>query len=1082
MAQFTTPDSLHLPDLEEDVLSWWNEHDIFEKSIETREGQPPFTFYEGPPTANGHPGIHHVMARAIKDIFCRYKTMQGYRVARKAGWDTHGLPVEIEVEKELDLQTRSDVEAYGIENYNAACRESVLRYKEEWDELTRRMGYWVDLDDPYVTYETDYIETVWWLLKQIHEKDLLYKGYKIQWYSPGSHTVLSSHEVSLGYEETQDPSVYIRFPVHGEENTYFLAWTTTPWTLISNTALAVGPDLTYVKIHHHDPHQGEEKLILAEALLDDVIGEDYTVEETFSGEELIGQRYEPPYDYFTDRAEAGEEAWYVLGADVVSTEEGTGVVHMAPAFGEEDHAVAQEEGLPLFNPIDKDGEFTDAAPLVAGTWFKAADKTITDDLKARGRLYKHETYLHNYPHDWRKGTPLMSYPVESWFIETTKLKDRMVELNDTINWQPEAIGEGRFGEWLENNVDWALSRRRYWGTPLPVWESDKEGSDYYEVIGSVEELREKAGDQLPEDDEEIDLHRPFVDELTWEGPDGGTMRRVPDLIDVWFDSGAMPYAQWHYPFENEDDFEANFPADFIAEGVDQTRGWFYSLHAIATVVFDEVAYENVVVNGLVLDEDGNKMSKSVGNTVEPFEVIDDYGADVVRWFMMSNAPPWESLRFSERGLRDLRRTFFGTLENVYRFFATYANIDGFAYERDRMPVEERPELDQWIISRLHTTTQTVEEALEEYDPTTAARAVEEFVEELSNWHLRRSRPRFWASKKGEQNGQSRQQSGGTVAAAKKEAAYQTVHECLAATAKLMSPIAPFFGEWLYRTLGDVTGTEADSVHLASFPEVREEERNEALERRMGLARSIASSTLSLRNQAEINVRQPLPRLLVVTGTGVPEDEVETVKDVILDEVNVKDIEYVEHSSEVVSRSAKPDFSRLGPRLGDLVKAVNQKVRQLDDERIDEYVETGALTLTVDGEEVELGPDDLIIQSEGIEGWLVEQEGDVTVALDTDITPALRAEGLAREGVKRIQDLRKAADFEVTDRIAVAYDGSSQIADAVAAYADWIRNETLALELQPSNEPTGEAVETFEVGDERLTIGVRRVEADEALNA
>ncbi|PSQ89240.1 MAG: isoleucine--tRNA ligase, partial [Bacteroidetes bacterium QS_4_64_154] len=653
----------------------------------------------------------------------------------------------------------------------------------------------------------------------------------------------------------------------------------------------------------------------------------------------------------------------------------------------------------------------------------------------------------------------------SWFIETTALKDRMVALNDTINWQPDAIGEGRFGEWLENNVDWALSRRRYWGTPLPVWESDKEDSDYYEVIGSVEELREKCGDQLPEDDEDLDLHRPFVDGLTWKGPDGGTMRRVPDLIDVWFDSGAMPYAQWHYPFENEDDFEANFPADFIAEGVDQTRGWFYSLHAIATLVFDDVAYENVVVNGLVLDEDGNKMSKSKGNTVEPFEVIDDYGADVVRWFMMSNAPPWENLRFSERGLRDLRRTFFGTLENVYSFFATYANIDGFRYQRDRMPVEERPELDQWIISRLHTTTQAVQEALDEYDPTTAARAVEDFVEELSNWHLRRSRSRFWASKKDEQNGQAGQ--GGTVSAEKKEAAYQTVYECLEATAKLMSPIAPFFGEWLYRTLTEVTGGEADSVHLASFPEAREDERDEALEHRMGLARSIASTTLSLRNQAEINVRQPLPRILVVTGTGVPEDEVEKVKDVILDEVNVKEIEYVEHTSEVVRRSAKPDFSRLGPRLGDLVKDVNQKVRQLDDETINEYVETGTLILSVDGEEVTLGPDDLIIQSEGIEGWLVEQEGDVTVALDTEITPELRAEGLAREAVKRIQNLRKDAGFEVTDRIDIAYEGSSQIADAVAEYRDWIRNETLALELQPSDAPTGEAVETFEIDDEQL---------------
>ena len=1090
MAQFTTPDSLHLPDLEEDVLSWWNEHDIFEKSIETREGQPPFTFYEGPPTANGHPGIHHVMARAIKDIFCRYKTMQGYRVARKAGWDTHGLPVEIEVEKELDLQTRSDVEAYGIENYNAACRESVLRYKEEWDELTRRMGYWVDLDDPYVTYETDYIETVWWLLKQIHEKDLLYKGYKIQWYSPGSHTVLSSHEVSLGYEETQDPSVYIRFPVHGEENTYFLAWTTTPWTLISNTALAVGPDLDYVKIRHDDPHQGEEKLILAEALLDEAVDEEVEVLDTYTGEDLIGATYDPVFDYFTDResddrmntngrVRSAEDAWRVVGADVVSTEEGTGVVHMAPAYGADDHAVAEEEGLPLFNPIDKDGCFTGDAPLVEGQWFKDADKTITDDLKRRGLLYKHKTYLHNYPFDWRKGTPLMSYPVESWFIRTTELKDRMVELNESINWQPEGIGTGRFGEWLENNVDWALSRRRYWGTPLPVWVNDENPDDYV-VIGSIDELREKCGDQLPED--EIDLHRPVVDDLTWEAEDGGTYRRVPDLIDVWFDSGAMPYAQWHYPFENEDAFAANFPADFIAEGVDQTRGWFYTLHAIATLVFDDVAYQNVVVNGLVLDEDGSKMSKSKGNTVEPFEVIGEFGADVVRWFMMSNTPPWENIKFSKRGLRDLRRKFFGTLENVYSFFATYANIDDFDATAERIPVEERPELDRWVISRLNTTTQTVQAALDDYDPTTAARAVEDFVEELSNWYLRRSRRRFWSAKKGGENGTS---GGGpdAVSTENKTAAYHTVYECLLATAKLMSPIAPFFGEWLYQALTDTTeAAGSESVHLADFPEVAADDRDENLEHRMGLARTISSQVLSLRNQAEINVRQPLPRMLVVTGTGVPEDAVESVRDIIREEVNVKDIEYVDHTSDVVSRSAKPNFSRLGPRLGELMKPVNQKVRQLGDDAINRFVEDGSITITVDGEDIELGEDDLEIQSEGIEGWLVEQSQGVTVALDTRVTDDLRAEGLARESVKRIQNLRKDAGFDVTDRIEITYTGSDRIAAAVRDWADWIRNETLALELQASSQPTGEAVETFTIGDEQITFGVRRVDVPAAPDA
>ena len=1099
MSQFQQVEQFDHPAVENDVIDWWAERDIFEKSVSEREGQPAFTFYEGPPTANGKPGIHHVLARTIKDIFCRYKTMQGYQVARKAGWDTHGLPVEIEVEKELDLDSREEVEEYGIERYNAACRESVLEYKDLWDELTTRMGYWVDLDDPYVTFENDYIETIWWLLKQIYEEGLLYKGYKIQWYSPGSHTVLSSHEVSLGYEETQDPSIYVRFPVDGEEETYFLAWTTTPWTLISNTALAVGPDLDYVKIHHHDPHQGDEYLILAEALLDEVIDENYEVVERYSGGDLIGTTYEPPFPYFTE--EVGEDAaWHVVPADVVSTEEGTGIVHMAPAYGEEDYAVAQEQDLPLFNPIDKDGHFTEDAPLVEGEWFKDADDAITDDLKLRGLLYKYETYLHNYPHDWRKGTPLMSYPVESWFIKTTELKDRMVELNDTINWQPESIGEGRFGEWLENNVDWALSRRRYWGTPLPVWQSD-EDPEYVEVIGSIEELREKCGDQLPENDEDIDLHRPFVDELTWPAPDdvGGTMRRVPDLIDVWFDSGAMPFAQWHYPFENEEQFERNFPADFIAEGVDQTRGWFYTLHAIATIVMDSVAYKNVVVNGLVLDENGEKMSKSKGNTVEPFEVIEKYGADVVRWFMMSNASPWEDLKFSERGLRDKKRKFFGTLRNVYSFFATYANIDGFQYDGEPLPVDERTELDRWIISRLNTTIAAAEEALDDYDPTTAARAIEDFVEELSNWYLRRSRRRFWAAKKQSeeaaasaddvgssshspsQEGSSSENGvpqGGEVEARKKDAAYQTVYECLVATTKLMSPTAPFFSEWLYRALVDgMEADEAESVHLARFPDVDETARDEDLEHRMGLARTISSTVLALRNRAEINVRQPLPRIIVVTGTDVEKETVEQVRDIILDEVNVKDIEYVAGSSEVVERSAKPVFSRLGPRLGELMKPVNQAVRALNDEEIDQFLETGSLTLDINGETVELGREDIEISSEGIAGWEVGQEGGVTVALDTEVTDELRAEGLARESVKRIQNLRKDADFDVTDRIVVEYRGSDQIAQSVARYDDWIRNETLALELQESKQPAGEAIDTFHIGDEELTVGVRRINAD-----
>ncbi|PSQ98174.1 MAG: isoleucine--tRNA ligase [Bacteroidetes bacterium QS_9_68_14] len=1090
-AAFPAPERFDPPALEERILERWDAENIFEKSLTEREDAPAFTFYEGPPTANGRPGIHHVMSRAIKDLFCRYKTMQGYRVERKAGWDTHGLPVEIEVEKELGLEDRQDVLDYGIDRYNAACRESVLEYRALWDDLTRRMGYWVDLDDPYVTYESEYIESVWWLLKQIRKQGLLYKGYKIQWYSPGSGTVLSSHEVSLGYEETQDPSVYVRFPVAGEEDTYFLAWTTTPWTLISNTALAVGPDVEYVKLRlasAGERGRGSvgESLILAQSCVDEVLqGEEHDIVERFPGRELAGRRYEPPFDYFTDR-DGAADCWRVLEGDFVTTEEGTGVVHMAPAFGADDYQIGVErEGLPLFCPVDEEGRFTEEAPLVEGQWFKDADKPINDDLKERGLMYLHETYLHNYPHDWRKGTPLMSYPVESWFIETTAVKDRLVELNKTINWQPEGIGTGRFGEWLEGNVDWALSRRRYWGTPLPVWQSD-ENPEYIEVVGSIAELREKCargdGNALPEDDREIDLHRPFVDELTWPAPAededghavGGTMRRVPDLIDVWFDSGAMPFAQWHYPFENEEKFENNFPADFIAEGVDQTRGWFYTL-------------------------------QSEGNAPEPRAVIEEHGADVVRWYMMSNTPPWENIKFSERGLRDTRRGFFGTLQNVYKFFATYANVDGFRFAEGRMPVDERPELDRWILSRLHSTVQVARTAMDEYDPTTAARSVEAFVDDLSNWHVRRSRDRFWAAKQSESSNAG---EGATEhLQPKKRAAYQTVYECLLATAKLMAPIAPFFGEWLYRALAGTSGhgAEAASVHLASFPEADGSEIDAELEHRMGLARQIASVGRSLRSRAGLNVRQPLRRILVAEGAGVERRAVEAVREAITDEVNVKDIDYVTAESDVVERSAVPNFERLGPRLGSLMQPTNEAVRALSDDDIARYREQGSLTLQVDGETVELGPGDLEIRSEGIEGWQVGTEGGVTVALDTEVTPELRAEGLAREAVSRVQNLRRVAALDVTDRVEVGYEGTDAATTALASHAAYVRNETLALRLQDTLESdaraaaeeaaqqAGEDGERPEQsvgehaaagaydlgGGERLTLHVRRAERPEA---
>jgi len=1067
MKRFKQVAQFHYPDIEREILNWWKAHQIFARSIAQRENAPTFSFYEGPPTANGKPGIHHVLARTIKDIFCRYKTMKGFRVERKAGWDTHGLPVEIEVEKELGLESRAQVEAYGVEKYNSACRRSVLRYKALWDELTERIGYWVDLEHPYITFENQYIETVWWLIKQIYQKGLLYKGYKIQWYSPGTGTVLSSHEVSLGYKEVDDPSVFVRFPVHGAERTYFLAWTTTPWTLISNVALAVGPDITYVKVRREDPEQGPEYLILAQDRLDALRDDKADVVATFPGKVLVGQTYEPLFPYFKGLFPQGM-LWRVVAADFVSTEEGTGIVHLAPAFGAEDYDVAQREGLPLINPITPEGTFTQEAPLVAGLWFKDADRVIVRELRQRGLLFRQETYRHNYPHDWRKGTPLMNYPVESWFIRTTAVKERMIALNETIQWHPPAIGEGRFGEWLRGNVDWALSRRRYWGTPLPIWQSDR-NPNYIEVIGSIEELRQKLGGAFPSEaynpeTGQLDLHRPYVDRLTWPAPDGGMMRRVPDLIDVWFDSGAMPFAQWHYPFENQEAFQRTFPADFIAEGVDQTRGWFYTLHAIATMVMDSVAFKHVVVNGLVLDEKGEKMSKSKGNVVDPFDVVERYGADPVRWYMISNAPPWENLRFSERELEATRRRFFNTLENVYVFFATYANVDGFVYPQVRMPVAERAELDRWIISRLNSTIAEVEAAYEDYHPTRAARAIERFVDELSNWYIRRSRRRFWSARTGEQENER-----------DKQAAYQTVYECLLATACLMAPIAPFFSEWLYRALqegSEVSGP--DSVHLADFPKVELAAIDAVLEHQMELARTIVSIVLALRNQARINVRQPLPRILVVTGPKVTREVVERVRPLILEEVNVKTIEYVEGTSHLVRRTAKPNYARLGKRLGKLMKGVAAQVAQLTEEAIEHYVQTGYLRLQVDGQAVELGPEDLEIRSEGFEGWLVGQESGVTVALDTSRDEALILEGLAREAINRIQNLRKKADFEVTDRIQVTYRADGLLAKALRQHADWIRNETLAVALQPSNQPAGEVVETFEIDDATFTVGIQRV--------
>ena len=1078
--------------VEEDVLARWAAEDTFARSLAIREGAPHFVFYEGPPTANGKPGIHHVMARTIKDLFCRYKTMRGYRVDRKAGWDTHGLPVEIEVEKELGLEGRHAVEAYGIAAYNAACRESVLKYKDLWDRLTVRMGYWVDLDDPYVTFTNDYIESVWNLLRRIWDKGLLTEGHKIQWYSPANGTVLSSHEVSLGYKEVQDVSCVVRFPVAGVPSTSLLAWTTTPWTLPSNAALAVAPKVTYAKVRlttmpGDDGENGTEFVWIAEALLDRLGVDDPEVVDRCPGADLVGTEYVPPYNDNRDLSgladtlqddDAPGDAWRVVAADYVTTEDGTGIVHTAPAFGMDDWATGQKEGLPVLNPIGPDGVFREGFPLVGGMWFKDADRPILRDLKERGLLFREDSYVHNYPHDWRKGTPLMQYPVESWFVQTTTIKDRLIELNRTVHWQPEGIGTGRFGGWLENNVDWALSRSRYWGTPLPIWVSDRDPS-VKECIGSVDELRQRVGGAFPPeainpDLGTIDLHRPYVDALTWPDGEGGTMRRVEDLIDVWFDSGAMPYAQWHYPFENEERFAANVPADFIAEGVDQTRGWFYTMHAIAALVDDRVAYKNVVVNGLVLDAEGEKMSKSKGNAVEPFAAIERHGVDPIRWTMMASSPPWENLRYADAAVEETRRKLFGTLVNTYKFFATYAGLDGFAYAAEStVPLRQRAELDRWVLSRLQSTAAETVDALDGYHPTRAARAIEAFVDDLSNWYLRRSRRRFW---KGSDDGDKR-------------AAYETLFECLAALARLMAPIAPFTAEWLWGVLG-----HGESVHLQDYPTPDGARHDADLEGRMALARAVTTATLALRNEAGVNVRQPLASVLVVTGVGgVDEAVLRSVEGVILDEVNVKRLETASGDSGVVRKRATPNFKALGRRLGPRMKEANAAIRALGTEEVARYEAEGALTLDLPSGPVELTAGDLDVRSEGVEGRIVRQETattpdgqtqTVTVALDTALDDGLRAEGFAREFVNRVQGLRKEAGFDVADRIAVEFAAPAAVRPYVLGegdgaalaepFAEPVRTETLAETLALVDAPAGDLVRDVEIGGETLSVAVRRL--------
>ena len=1034
---------LNFPDLERAILQYWEENQIFQKSVESRDPERPFIFYEGPPTANGRPGIHHVISRTIKDFVCRLKTMEGYRVERKAGWDTHGLPVEIEVEKELGLKTKDEIEKYGVARFNQKCRESVWKYKQEWDEVTKRIGFWIDLEHPYITYENNYIESVWWLLSELWKKGLIYLGHKILPYCPRCETPLSSHEVAQGYREVEDPSVYVRMRLKDDPDTSFLVWTTTPWTLISNVAVALHPDLKYVKVKY-----GNEFLILAEARLE-VLDGDYEIVERYTGRELADTAYEPLYSF----VESDKRMHYAVLGEFVTTEEGTGIVHMAPAFGEDDYQTGQKYDLPVLQPVDESGRFTEAITPFKGRFVKDADPEIVKDLETRGLLYKAETYLHSYPHCWRCSSPLLYYAKKSWFIRTTAVKDRLIKHNKSVTWYPKEVGEGRFGEWLANNVDWSLSRDRYWGTPLPVWLCS--ACEHAHCIGSVAEMKELSGLQ-----EEIDLHKPYIDEVEFDCPKcGAKMRRTPEVIDVWFDSGSMPVAQWHYPFENQEKFKRSFPADFISEGVDQTRGWFYSLLAIAVMQFDQPCYKMCIAHDLILDKYGQKMSKSRGNTVAPAEILDTYGADALRWYLLTVSPPWVPTRFDPDGVREVLRKFLGTLVNVYSFFAIYANVDQFQYKGATVPVEARPEIDRWLLSTLNGLVERVNDLLTRYDLTRSARAIGEFVvDDLSNWYVRRCRRRFWKAEMGED----------------KRAAFETLYEALLTVAKLLAPYTPFIAEELFLNL---TGQaeETGSVHLARYPKPDEPEhafRDRGLEERMQLVRRIVFLGRALRNESGIKVRQPLSRLLVVETDGL-EDKVGSMVDLIKEEINVKQLVFLRDTTELTVKKAVPKFKALGPKFGKQVKAVAEAIRDLTPSQVEALESTGQLSLTLAGGKADISLDEVEIVSESAEGLVVQAEEDLTVALDVTVTEALRFEGLAREFVNRVQNMRKSHGLDVVDRIRIYYRTSDELERAIRTQADYICSETLAESLSPNS---GKAAyeEKLEIDGFQATVGIEKI--------
>ena len=1012
---------VNIPEIEKAILAFWDKNFIFDKSIKIREKARPFVFYEGPPTANGRPGIHHVMSRTIKDVVCRYKTMKGFRVNRKAGWDTHGLPVEIEVEKKLNIEGKEGIEEYGIGKFNEQCKESVFHYKKDWDDLTRRIGFWLDLENPYITFQNNYIESIWWILKNFYERDLIYKGFKILPYCPRCETPLSSHEVSQGYKEVKDPSIYVKFRLVNQADTFFLVWTTTPWTLISNVALSVHPEVEYLKVSRNG-----ENLIIAEPRASAVLGSEFTIIERFKGKQLEQLKYEPLFTYVP----VEKKAFYVVLGDFVTTEDGTGIVHIAPAFGEDDYNVGQKYDLPVLRPVNRSGEFEEIISDYKNKFVKDADPEIIIDLKKRNLLFRKEMVEHSYPHCWRCDSPLLYYARDSWYIRTTQFRENMLQNNAQIAWYPPEVGEGRFGEWLKNNVDWALSRDRYWGTPLNIWMCEE--CQHHLSIGSIRELQQK-GKNVPET---IDLHKPFVDEVVIPCERcQGIMKRVPEVIDVWFDSGSMPYAQWHYPFENEQVFKENFPADFICEGVDQTRGWFYSLLAISTLLFNKPAFKNIVVNELILDKEGQKMSKSRGNAVVPEEVISQYGVDPLRWYFVTVSSPWVPKRFDSEGIAEVYRKFFDTLFNTYSFYALYANIDHFKPTLKPVPFEQRPEIDRWILSLLYTRVEQVNDKLENYDMTRAARIISDYLlDDVSNWYVRRNRRRFW---KGEMNQD-------------KIAAYQTLYEVLLNLTKMIAPIAPFVAEELYQNLR--SSEMPESVHLLDYPELTEvmkKNQDPDLETRMRNAQLVVSLARSIRNEVKLKVRQPLSEMIVASASKTVRESIEQTAPIIKDEINVKHIITVEKNTEIVSKKAKPQYKQLGPKAGKLMKKVAEIIENLGEETLDHLEKTGQITLDVEGTQIHINREDVEFYEElKKENWVIGREGGILIALNTQITVELEAEGIAREFINRIQNLRKEAGFEVTDRISIGYQAPEKIRNAIEGLADYIMSETLALQMKP----------------------------------